>query len=88
MSAVQRYSKVYHRRLGKYRYILVYPTFAGISGLRQCMVFTGETINGKLYGEYCGLKDEQINGTLLNIEEIPESILEIIIKDIRHVGYL
>lgn len=85
---VSRYSRVYKKRLGIYRYVVVFPFFPTISGYKQGLMITDEERNGIPYGIFDKVVEADINGTLLKVEEIPEKIFNLIKRELRHGGYM
>jgi len=80
---VKRHSRVYYKRLGKYRYVVVFPMLPGIPPYKQ-----GLFINAENNGIFNRVIESEVNGTLLEYEDIPELILNLIKRELYHGGYL
>lgn len=80
---IQRHSRVYYKRLGKYRYVVVFPHLPSIYPKKQ-----GLLIDSENYGIYQGIIESEINGQLLPYEDIPEPIINLIKRELRHGKYL
>lgn len=88
IKVIERHTKIYRNRIGKYKYIVVFPTFATVNRLKIGLFFNGEEINGIPYGFFTGVYEDSINGTLIPVEEVPQGIINIIKKELRHGGHL
>jgi len=80
---VKRHSRVYYKRLGNHRYVVVFPMLPGIFPYKQ-----GLFIDAEYYGFFNRVIESEVNGTLLEYENIPEPVLNLIKRELYHGGYL
>lgn len=85
---LERYSRVYYSRLGKIRYLVLFPLFPSTNNGKQGLFITDREVNGIPYGTYGSIKKSEIRGTLMEISEVPEKILNLIRRELRHGKYL
>lgn len=88
ISMLERHCKVYRNRIGKYKYVVVFPLAATVNKLKIGLFFTGEELNGIPYGFFNGVYESSINGTLIPIMEVPKNIVNVLKKEIRRGGHI
>ncbi len=72
--------RIYSTRLGAYRYVIEFRHPVYQNGRRICLVYTGATVNNRMYGVFTGLALDEISGHHVPLKEAPEQLIEDAIK--------
>lgn len=67
---------MYHTRLGKWKYTIVFKSHVYMNGRRIALVYSGELVDNRLYGLFTGLRADEVNGKHMPLKDAPDSLIE------------
>lgn len=83
---VKKHCRVYKHRLGQFRYTVVFPHAQSIGRYKQGLFLSDNEVNGVPDGLFNKVLESDIKGTLMDVQDIPMNILNLLAMEIKQNG--